>query len=123
MTWQDKALAQVDKVSKRSNRKGPDGPWVGVLLRIHPDIREAMHRAAKAQGVSMQTWMRRIIVMGVAKQLGTGYAVWMDRMPTPIEYGGGWAHMDTNGLRGQKRDNLTGLSGMCTHPGCDQIHM
>jgi hypothetical protein len=90
-----------------------------MLLRVHPDIHRTIHIIAKQRGVSVTTYVRRLLVMAIVNETQTSLASWLDRMPAPSEPDN--KHIQT--LRDEiTYDTGAGMEGMCTHPGCRLVH-
>lgn len=119
MTWQEKVLANVARSTAKTQSYGP-GDWVGILIRVHPDIRYALSQFCKKKDISMATYLRRLVVMAIVNETGTPLTEWLPKLPASMGYGN--SHITTI-RKGQKtQDTGKGMEGMCTHPGCNEVH-
>jgi hypothetical protein len=119
--WQQILLQRTEEVAARTAKSGPrHHAWIGFLLRIPPEAHAALREIAKSREVAMTTYLRRLLIMSIAKERGEPLALWLDRLPAPMKFGNEHIRM----LTGDKtKDNGIGMEGMCTHPGCDEIHL
>lgn len=115
MGWQERLLQDVAVVGNRTANSGPRDPWVGVLLRVHPDLHAAVKNIAQARGISMQTYLRRLLVIAIAKETGQPLAPLIGKLSSVMVWG------PRKPGQGQKETGA-GFEGMCTHPGCNEIH-
>lgn len=121
MSWQDTLLADVEKVTGKTHKSGPRGvPWVGLLLRIHPDIRAIVRQIGERRNISMNTYLRRLVIMGIHKETGVPLSALLALCPSAQEPGN--RHLSRLQSGGGTDDGI-GMEGMCTHPGCDEVHV
>lgn len=120
MSWQERVLDGVRETSARTQRSGPRGEWIGLLLRLHPEMRITLRRVAAAKGMSMNTYVRRLIAMALVNEGSGSLDYWLPKMPAPQPPNGIHIHRLTKGP--QEHDDGAGMEGMCTHPGCTAIH-
>lgn len=121
MTWQDKVLADVHAMAEKTQSSGPSKPWIGMLLRLPPELRYALGRVTVARKVSMSTYVRRLIAMSMAKEEGKPLDHYLRQMPAAMEARN--IHLITlDKSFKDKHDDGVGMEGMCTHPGCDEVH-
>lgn len=118
MGWEDDLLDAVGQTAKNTSRSGPASPWVGYLLRLDPDLRDALFAVAEARGVSVQTYLRRLIAMSMAKELGGPLGKWLALLPSSAP----WGVDQTVAFQLRPPETGKGLEGMCTHPGCHEVH-
>lgn len=120
MNWQDRLLQQVEETAARTSLSGPRRQsWIGFLLRMPPEAHLALRDIARSRGVSMTTYLRRLLIMAIAKERGEPLLLWLERLPAPMDYG------DHIGKLTQEKtkDTGIGMEGMCTHPGCNKVHL
>lgn len=120
MKWKDALLDGVATTSSRTHRSGPRShPWVGILIRVHPEVHRRVSAIASKRGVSTSTFVRRLLIMAIAKETGEPLQVWLDRLPEPMTPNNTHIRMLQPHLG---TDTGEGMEGMCTHPGCDLVH-
>lgn len=119
MGWEDDLLEAVGRTANKTSRSGPSSPWVGYLLRLHPQLRRALSEVAERRGVSLQTYLRRLIAMEMAKESGEPLAKWLALLPSATKWG---TDPEPSFIRDRPPETGRGLEGMCTHPGCDEVH-
>lgn len=117
--WREVVMENVRKSTANTQKDAP-GAWVGMILRTHPDIHFAFKKMCEKKDVSMQTYLRRLVVMAIANETGTPLKEMLPKLPATMGYGN--SHIKK--IRsGQKTfDDGKGMDGMCTHPGCREIH-
>ena len=118
MGWEDDLLDAVDRTAKKTWRSGPAAPWVGYLLRLDPNLRQALSEIAEDRGVSMQTYMRRLCAMAVANERNEPLRKWLKLLPPPAP----WGPDQSSAMKGRPPETGQGMEGMCTHPGCREVH-
>jgi hypothetical protein len=118
MGWEDEVLDGVARTASKTRRSGPASDWTGYLLRLHPDLLAALNEIAQNRGVSVQTYLRRLIAMSIAKEKGQRLLKWLALVPPASPYGTD----QTASFRARPPERGQGMHGMCTHPGCDQVH-
>jgi hypothetical protein len=119
MDWRQTLLQQTEDVAARTAKSGPRRPWIGFLLRIPPEAHAALREIARSRNVSMTTYLRRLLVMSIAKERGEPLHVWLNRLPAPMAFGDHIQDLTAE----RTTDNGIGMEGMCTHPGCHEIHL
>lgn len=117
MGWEDDLIEAVGQTARDTYRSGPRSPWVGYLLRLHPDLRSALFAVAERRGVSVQTYLRRLIAMALTKETSQPLHFWLALLPSATRFGA-----DITALQQRPRETGRGMEGMCTHPGCDEVH-
>jgi len=118
MGWEDDLLEAVGRTVDKTSRSGPSSPWVGYLLRLHPDLRDALFDVAEARGVTVQAHLRRLIAMSLARETGEPLARWLALLPSASR----WGEDQTAAFKPRPPETGKGMEGMCTHPGCDEVH-
>lgn len=120
-SWQEKVLENVARTSARtqSSRK-PEG-WVSLLIRVHPDIRKAIRLIAQERDLSMASYLKRVLITAIVKETGDPLAKWLPLLPNEVPYGK--INSTQRDKKGQRTfDSGIGWEGMCTHPGCNEVH-
>ena len=120
MTWQEQVLANVAKATARTQSNGP-GDWVGLLIRVHPDIRKGIRDVCSKRDVSVATYLRRLIVMAIVNETGQPLSEWLPKLPASMGFGN--SHITTIRKGEKTQDDGVGMKGMCTHPGCNEVHL
>ena len=119
MGWEDDVLAGVAETAGKTRRSGPASDWTGYLLRLHPELLAALNTVAAGRGISVQAYLRRIIAMAVAKETGRPLLSMLGLVPPASPYG----NDQTAAFRERLPETGQTMSGMCTHPGCADVHI
>lgn len=114
-------MANVHAMAERTQKDGPRRPWIGVMLRLPPEMRHAIYRVATAKNHSMNAYIRRLIAMSLVKEGEGSLDQWLEMLPYPLGPQNIQIKTLDNSYR-HKNDDGAGMEGMCTHPGCDEIH-
>ena len=87
---------------------------------MHPDLRVHLREIGERRNVSMNTYMRRLLIMAIHKETGIPLHVLLAKCPSAQEPG----NRHITRLRSDGGiDNGLGMEGMCTHPGCNEVHV
>lgn len=119
--WRENVIAKVGERVAKDRASGPRGlPWMGMHLRLHPELHAHVRAAAHAHDLSVQTYLRRLLALAVAKELGVTARHLLPLLPQPTAWGGGRENLTDRDT--SRRDDGSGWEGLCTHPGCFQSH-
>lgn len=116
--WQDVLL---EKHAERERKKGR--VTSGVLPRMQfnamPAFTRAVDAAARTRNYDRSTYIRRVLALHVARDLGFPLKVLLAACPVPkIPRVTGYAMENSNG-----HDEGEGIDKLCPHPGCDGQHL